>query len=215
ARAEPEGPANARCGPGGADATRGDSRMTAGLRPGQVIRNFRIVCQVGAGGMGEVYRAEDLKLGRHVALKVLSAGTDPDPQARQRLLREARSASALNHPNIVTIHAVEEADGLDFIIMEYVEGETLRARVARGPLELSELLHFGLQLADAVAAAHALGIIHRDLKPGNVLITAGRRVKVLDFGLAKKVQPLPGTLDSQTASLSRLTGTGLVVGTVP
>jgi formylglycine-generating enzyme required for sulfatase activity len=197
--------------PASADTPIGGSCVRDALCPGQMLQHFRILAKVGTGGMGEVYLAEDLKLGRRVALKLVPAGTNPDLQARQRFLREARAASALNHPNIVTIHAVEEADGLDFLVMEYVEGETLDARIARGPLEPAPLLSFGLQVAEAVAAAHALGIIHRDLKPGNILITADGRVKVLDFGLATKVR-LPTAPDT---GVSRLTDTGVVVGTVP
>lgn len=181
------------------------------LAPGQVVRNFRIVRKIGAGGMGHVYLAEDKKLGRSVALKVLSAAAAPDPQARNRFLREARAASALNHPNIVTVHAVDEADGLDFIVMEYVEGETLRDRLGRGPLPLADVVALGGQVADAVAAGHAAGIVHRDLKPANILLTPTGRAKVVDFGLAFRV---PTHADEGNGH-GRLTGTGLVIGTVP
>jgi formylglycine-generating enzyme required for sulfatase activity len=185
------------------------------VQAGQAIRNFRIVRKIGEGGMGEVFLAEDIKLGRRVALKLLPAKTGLDPQARQRFLREARSASSLNHSNIVTIHAVDEVDGLDFIVMEYVEGEPLKAVIQRGPLGFPQLLDIGPQIADAVAAAHAIGIIHRDLKPGNVLVTPDGRAKVLDFGLAMRVPALSSTNDPQSESVSRLTDTGLVVGTIP
>jgi serine/threonine protein kinase len=183
--------------------------------PGKLIGNFRILHKIGEGGMGEVFLAEDLKLGRRVALKLLPGKLSCDPQARQRFFREARSASALNHANIVTIHAVEAAEGLDFIVMEYVQGETLKSRIEQGPLSLAQLLDLGAQVADAVAAAHALGIIHRDLKPSNILITPGDRAKVLDFGLAMQLVPLPDTFTTKSASMSRLTDTGLVVGTIP
>jgi serine/threonine protein kinase len=122
--------------------------------------------------MGEVYRAEDTKLGRQVAIKVLPARETQDQTARQRFLREARSASALNHPHIVTIYAIEESEGQDFIVMEYVEGESLRARIERGPVELGQVLEWGSQVADALAAAHGIGLIHRDIKSANILITA-------------------------------------------
>jgi hypothetical protein len=192
------------------DTPTGVGRAAAALPAGQVLRNFRVLRKVAEGGMGAVYEAEDLKLGRRVALKLLPAGANPDPQARQRFLREARAASALNHPNIVTVHAVEEADGLDFIVMEYIDGETLGARIARGPLGWPELVDLGVQLAEAVAAAHAVGIVHRDLKPSNVLITPAGRVKVLDFGLAKKARAL-----GEATEASGLTDTGLVIGTIP
>jgi formylglycine-generating enzyme required for sulfatase activity/predicted Ser/Thr protein kinase len=186
------------------------------VRPGQVIRHFRILRKIGEGGMGEVYEAEDVKLGRRVALKVLPVGANPDPQSRQRFLREARAASALNHSHIVTIHAVEEADGLDFLVMEYIEGETLKERLERGPLTLAELLGWGVEAAEAMAAAHALGIIHRDLKPSNILITPAGGVKVVDFGLAKRVLPAAGAADAAAASASSgLSGAGLIIGTVP
>jgi serine/threonine protein kinase len=164
--------------------------------------------------MGEVYLAEDLKLDRRVALKLLPAGTSADLQARQRLLREARAASALNHPNIVTVHAVEEADGLDFIVMEYVEGETLRDKIERGPLGYAELLAVAVQAAEAVAAAHRLGIIHRDLKPGNIVLTPGGGVKVLDFGLAKRVS-VPEALEMEAGRDSSLSDKGIIIGTIP
>jgi predicted Ser/Thr protein kinase len=178
------------------------------------LGHYQVRSLLGVGGMGEVYQAEDLKLGRLVALKFLPPDTSFDPQAKRRFLREARAASALNHPNIVTIHAIEEAEGLNFIVMEYVEGETLKARVERGPLEFEQVIALGLQVADAAAAAHAAGIIHRDLKPANILITAQGKAKVLDFGLAKRFQPPSGALNKpDAASLSGLTGAGVVVGT--
>jgi formylglycine-generating enzyme required for sulfatase activity len=205
-------PLDATAGRDFADTPPGDRGDTA-LRPGQVVGNFRIDRLLGAGGMGEVYQALDLKLGRGVALKLLPPRGGPDPLARHRFVREARAASALNHPNIVTVHAVEEADGLDFIVMEYVQGETLRAALDRGPLEPALLLAVATQVADAVAAAHAAGIVHRDLKPGNIILTPDGRAKVLDFGLAKSAPRLEDVSDA--AVTGRLTDTGLVVGTVP
>src|SRR4051794_22682238 len=159
------------------------------------LLHYRILGKIGEGGMGEVYRAEDSRLGRHVAIKRLPPDAAQDEVARQRLLREARSASALNHPNIVVVHAIEQADGSDFIVMEYVEGETLKAMIGRGPLELPRLFEVGAQVAEALAAAHAVGLIHRDLKPANIMITPQGRAKVLDFGLAKLDRPQEGTCD--------------------
>ncbi|MDQ1590385.1 MAG: eukaryotic-like serine/threonine-protein kinase [Pyrinomonadaceae bacterium] len=192
------------------------------LQIGQAIKHYRIVEKLGQGGMGEVYRAEDTKLGRHVAIKLLPAAATRDAIARLRLAREARSASALNHPNIVTIHSVDDHDDFDFIVMEYVEGETLRATAARGHLPLPLLLDIGAQVADALAAAHAIGIIHRDIKSENILLTRRGHVKVLDFGLAKLMDASAGydretliTPLAQTAPTRiDLTGAGVVVGTI-
>src|SRR3990172_12534753 len=141
------------------------------MESGQSILHYRILQKIGQGGMGEVYMAEDLKLGRLVALKVLPPGGAEDQKAKRRLLQEARAASALNHPNIVTIHSIEEAEGLDFIVMEYVEGETLKSIIERGPLEVGQLLDIGSQMAEALSVAHTAGFIHRDIKPSNILVT--------------------------------------------
>ncbi len=183
------------------------------LQSGQTILHYRVLDTIGRGGMGEVYKAEDLRLGRRVAVKVLHSRTAPDQPARQRFLQEAKAASALNHPNIVTIHAIEEGDGFDFIVMEYVEGEDLRARIDRGPIELSDLLDITAQVADALAAAHTIGLIHRDIKSANILITPRNQAKVLDFGLAKMISKTTD-LDSEGATLG-LTASGIVLGTVP
>src|SRR5215471_790686 len=139
------------------------------LQPGQKLAHYRVVNMIGQGAMGEVYRAEDLKLGRHVAIKLLPPGP-ADDKARQRFLREARSASALNHPNIITIHAIEESEGRDFIVSEYIDGESLRARLDRGPLDFMQALYLGSQVCEALAAAHKINLIHRDIKPANILI---------------------------------------------
>jgi tRNA A-37 threonylcarbamoyl transferase component Bud32/tetratricopeptide (TPR) repeat protein len=185
------------------------------LLSGQAVLHYRIIDQVGQGGMGEVYKAEDLKLGRHVAIKVLPPRVIRDRTARQRLLREARSASALNHPNIVTVHSIDEAGGLDFIVMEYVEGRSLRATLDRGPVEWPRLVEWGAQVADALAAAHARGLVHRDVKPANILITPRDQVKLLDFGLATMVRALPTEMAGEAETLGgALTGTGEIVGTV-
>jgi tRNA A-37 threonylcarbamoyl transferase component Bud32/tetratricopeptide (TPR) repeat protein len=188
----------------------------ASLQSGQSILHYRILERIGHGGMGEVYKAEDLKLRRPVAIKRLPADSMRDRMARQRLLREARSASALNHSHIVTIYAIEEAHGLDFIVMEFVSGESLRERISsRGPLEWSQLIEAGSQIADALAAAHSIGLIHRDIKSANVLITERGQVKILDFGLAKLIRPLTDELNTETATIrGDLTESGVVVGTV-
>jgi len=180
---------------------------------GERLGHFRIVEKIGAGGMGVVYRAHDEQLDRDVAIKVLPAGSFRDPSARARLLREARTASKLNHPHICTIHEVGEADGQAYIAMELVEGQTLSARLAGGALPLEQVLRYGLQLADAVAHAHERGIIHRDLKSANVIITPEGRAKVLDFGLAKRLSGEEVT-EATTQTMDSLTGPGAVVGTL-
>jgi hypothetical protein len=185
------------------------------LQPGQTLGHYRIINKIGQGGMGEVYRAEDLKLGRHVAIKLLPPGGPADDRARQRFLREARSASALNHPNIIIIHAIEESDGLDFIVSEYIGGESLRARLDQGPLDLMQVLDLGSQVCEALAAAHNINLIHRDIKAANILIGPRGQVKVLDFGLAKIVQTLPSEIDKEASTMVvDLTDAGQIVGTV-
>ncbi len=182
--------------------------------PERALLHYRIISKIGQGGMGEVYKAEDTKLGRNVAIKLLAADATRDPTAKRRLLKEAQSASALNHPNIVTIHAIEEADGLDFIVMEYVEGETLKAYIERnGALPLTTLLDLGIQICDALEAAHAIGIIHRDIKPANILITPRGVAKVADFGLAKTMRPNTNDVDFEAMTLIDLTDAGTVLGT--
>ncbi len=194
------------------------------LAPGRVLGNFRIVRKVGAGGMGEVYLAEDLKLGRRLALKLLPAALNPDGRMGRRFLREARAASALNHPNIVTIYSAEEVEGLSFIEMEYIDGQSLRDRLLQGPLDLPEVITLGLQVCDAAAAAHAINIVHRDLKPANILITQAGQAKIVDFGLARigDVPPAPSA-DADAAAprlahdltLASFSRGGSVSGTVP
>lgn len=163
--------------------------------------------------MGQVYKAEDTKLGRTVALKVLTSDTEQSEKAKKRLLLEARAASALNHPNIVTIHSIDEIDGLTFIVMEYVDGQTLKKRIEAGALEASDLMDLGAQLADALAAAHSAGFIHRDIKPSNILVTQQGQAKILDFGLAKLTQPVDKQLSGE-GTISKLTKTGMIVGTI-
>ena len=184
--------------------------MELSLAPNTVISHYRIVRRLGAGGMGEVYLAEDSTLSRKVAIKFLAADSAADEKAKGRLTREARAAAQLDHPNICGIHEVGEDRGLAFIVMQYVEGETLAARMRRKPLELDEALAVAVQLTDALTEAHLHGIIHRDIKPQNIMLTARGHVKVMDFGLAKLVAD-----DAQPETESMLTGAGAVLGTVP
>ncbi len=185
------------------------------VEPERQLLHYRIVNKVGEGGMGQVYRAEDTKLGRYVALKLLAPEATRDQTAKRRLLAEAQSASVLNHPNIVTIHAIEEVEGVDFIVMEFVEGETLTSHLAtNGALPLTSLLDIGIQVADALEAAHSVGLIHRDVKPANILITPKGGVKVADFGLAKLVRLSSEEIDREALTLAaNLTGPGIVLGT--
>ncbi|HXH06916.1 MAG TPA: serine/threonine-protein kinase, partial [Vicinamibacterales bacterium] len=186
------------------------------LTPGTELGPYRIVAPLGAGGMGEVYQAQDLRLGRDVALKILPEAFAQDAERRGRFEREARLLASLNHPNIATLHGVAEIDRRTVLEMELVPGETLAERLARGPLAGSEALALFRQIALALEAAHERGIIHRDLKPSNIKLTPDGRVKVLDFGLAKA---LAGDLDgsevtrSPTATSSR-PGVGPLLGTV-
>ena len=182
---------------------------------GQRLGHFRVVERIGAGGMGEVYRAHDEQLDRDVALKVLPATTFHDATARTRLLREARTASKLNHPHICTIHEVGEEGGQAYIAMELVKGRPLSARLAEGPLRPDELLRYGLQLTDAVAHAHEHDVVHRDLKSANVVVTPDGRLKVLDFGLARQVgHDELADATSMTQAPASLTVPGMLVGTL-
>jgi len=186
---------------------------------GREVAHYRVTSKLGSGGRGVVYEAEDTKLGRRVALKFLPAEMAQDAASLERFQREARAASALNHPGICTVYEIDQHEGQHFIAMELLEGETLGERIRRGPFSVGPLLDLGIQIADALESAHAKGIVHRDLKPANVFVNTRGQAKILDFGLAKieRARPGGGTEHSEAPTAvqpNELTTAGSTMGTV-
>ncbi|HET9321943.1 MAG TPA: serine/threonine-protein kinase, partial [Bryobacteraceae bacterium] len=187
--------------------------MEPALSPGSSIAHYRIVARLGEGGMGEVYLATDTRLGRNAALKILPPAMALDPARMERFDREARAASALNHPNVAHIYEIGEEEGIHFLAMEFVEGDTLDRRIGNKPLPVQDIAGIGRQIADALDAAHAKGIVHRDIKPANIMIAPRGHVKVLDFGLAK-FEVVPASKSSSQMETRAVSNAGALVGTV-
>ena len=186
------------------------------LSVGTVISSYEVLALIGKGGMGEVYRARDTKLNRDVALKILPDAFASDPDRLARFTREAQTLASLNHPNIAAIYGIEESHGVHALVMELVEGEDLSLRIARGAIPLDEVLPIAKQIAEALEAAHEQGIIHRDLKPANIKVRADGTVKVLDFGLAKAMEPASvsaNAMSSPTITTPAMTLQGVILGT--
>src|SRR5467141_1332311 len=189
---------------------------------GQTVSHYRILEKLGGGGMGVVYKAEDLRLGRHVSLKFLPEELSRDALAIERFQRVARASSSLNHPHICTIYDVDQYEGQHFIVMEFLEGQTLKHRISGKPVELDRVPEYGHQMADALEAAHSKAIIHRDIKPANIFLTERGQIKLLDFGLAKLMPERKGvaslshagTAFTNTTEDAHLTSTGVSMGTV-
>src|SRR5437660_4581366 len=184
------------------------------LAPGTQLGPYEITAQRGVGGMGEVYRARDTRLERTVAIKILPAQFSTDPVRKQRFEREAKTISSLNHPHICVLYDVGSQDGVDYLVMECVEGDTMAKRLEKGPVPLEQVLKYGAQIADALDKAHRSGVVHRDLKPGNIMLTA-TGAKLLDFGLAKPAVPLAtgATLTAAATPSTPVTQEGTILGT--
>src|ERR1700751_2772507 len=187
-------------------------RLTSGTKLG----TYKIDSPLGAGGMGEVYRARDTRLGREVAVKVLPSHLSSDPELKARFEREARAISALQHPHICTLHDIGHQDGVDFLVLEFLEGESLQRRLQGGPLPLKQAVEDGIQIAEALERAHQAGIVHRDLKPGNIMLTKSG-AKLLDFGLAKPVatMAMAGGVGSLTPSTPTMSVAALTAQSAP
>src|SRR5712691_4225424 len=185
------------------------------ISSGTILGRYEIRSQLGVGGMGEVYLAQDTKLERTVALKILPAEVAADRNRMSRFVQEAKAASALNHPNIITIYEIEQIDSVNFIATELIEGETLRQRMRSAPMKLGKVLDVVIQIASALSAAHATGIVHRDIKPENIMVRQDGIVKVLDFGLAKLTErPPPDSVNTEAPTRAVVkTDPGMVMGT--